>query len=200
MIRDSKSMNHLQTIKKRIMTLDQHPITSKVQAPSRYKISTQHMFGTPPTSSTHIVNQQLTHFYNQRDMNHNPTSKIAPLKEIDQMLTDLRKENFDLKLRLYHSLYNKSISEDDDTFYIVKDRLNQRKQKNDTTHFMTATFIYEQIETIRKLKQELKMKNEKIRYYDQRVPKLKDLIKKKEHQKLELISILKDFNIPIPQI
>ncbi|RCI03502.1 hypothetical protein CU098_012691 [Rhizopus stolonifer] len=29
--------------------------------------------------------------------------KIAPMKELEKMMTDLKKENFDLKLRLYHS-------------------------------------------------------------------------------------------------
>ncbi|KAI9280509.1 hypothetical protein BY458DRAFT_584402 [Sporodiniella umbellata] len=29
--------------------------------------------------------------------------KIAPMKELEKMMADLKKENFDLKLRLYHS-------------------------------------------------------------------------------------------------
>ncbi|CEP19766.1 hypothetical protein [Parasitella parasitica] len=29
-------------------------------------------------------------------------TKIAPMKEVEKLITDLKKENFDLKLRLYH--------------------------------------------------------------------------------------------------
>ncbi|KAI8329105.1 hypothetical protein BD560DRAFT_66177, partial [Blakeslea trispora] len=43
---------------------------------------------------------------------HYTPPKIAPMKEVEKMITDLKKENFDLKLRLYHleNLVSKDIN------------------------------------------------------------------------------------------
>ncbi|KAI7863485.1 hypothetical protein BDF14DRAFT_1843623 [Spinellus fusiger] len=64
-------------------------------------------FGKPP-SSTH----SLSHGRTYKIPLHNTTEKIAPIKEWQKMMADLKKENFDLKLRLYHM--KEMLSEDAD--------------------------------------------------------------------------------------
>ncbi|KAI8884895.1 hypothetical protein K501DRAFT_271264 [Backusella circina FSU 941] len=57
----------------------------------------QHCLGKPPGASRRLSIDTSMH---QTD-SHSVT-KIAPLREIEQVIQDLKKENFDLKLRLYH--------------------------------------------------------------------------------------------------
>ncbi|KAI8078271.1 uncharacterized protein B0P05DRAFT_543153 [Gilbertella persicaria] len=75
-----------------------HSIPSSVSTTSLHqhkkRFHTAHLGkppGLPTPKSTHV----------QKPVQPPPT-KIAPMKEVEKMIADLKKENFDLKLRLYH--------------------------------------------------------------------------------------------------
>ncbi|KAI9486293.1 MAG: hypothetical protein EXX96DRAFT_548502 [Benjaminiella poitrasii] len=182
--------NQTPLIKKTVAKHPDHYITPKASAPAKSKTPSHHFLGTPP-GNIHTTQPR----FNRKQLTMNKPclvnySKIAPLKEVEDMLSRLRNENFDLKLRLYHSSFDKSALDEQVSFI--------RGSACRDNEAMTA-MMQEQMETIRKLKQEIRVKTDKLKYYDKRVPQMKELIREKEHQRKALITILQDHHIPIPQ-
>ncbi|KAI8373604.1 hypothetical protein EDC96DRAFT_498922 [Choanephora cucurbitarum] len=63
-----------------------------------------------------------------------PPIKIAPMKEVEKMMADLKKENFDLKLRLYHleNLLNKDSTDLRDQNHKLRTQLEQKTRRIQT--------------------------------------------------------------------
>ncbi|GAN05224.1 hypothetical protein MAM1_0085c04693 [Mucor ambiguus] len=63
-----------------------------------------------------------------------PKTKIAPMKEVEKLITDLKKENFDLKLRLYH--LEDMMSKDLDLYQLKQQNRKLRMNLEDSSKHM----------------------------------------------------------------
>ncbi|KAG2218547.1 hypothetical protein INT45_013985 [Circinella minor] len=74
-------------------------LTSLGRPPGLPKLAT---FPTSPSNPGSYDQQQQSLSTYSNSSYHNNHNKTAPFKEVEKMIADLKKENFDLKLRLFH--------------------------------------------------------------------------------------------------
>ncbi|KAI8583554.1 hypothetical protein K450DRAFT_221695 [Umbelopsis ramanniana AG] len=77
-----------------------------------------------PSNSTPLISQYPSHMPSSLDLNDHKSS--VPLKEFEKVITDLKKENFNLKLRLFHYEEDNAIDAIENEERLVSE-LNEQK-------------------------------------------------------------------------